>query len=194
MRFLKDAERSFGNRLPEIAFRTLDIERPFEAQGFAAHTYDLVTASNVMHATADLDGALERVRRLLRTGAGSFVNEVTRIQDFHTVTFGLLDGWWAHEDEGGRLELSPLLDAEMWKGRLAAVGFDRVAVLGKSDDGRELPQRVIVAEAGAATVPAAPAPAVTPEPLITPAPIRRERAAHPVVASEWGECDGECAC
>jgi microcystin synthetase protein McyG len=43
----------------------LDIEGDPDLQGFAPHTFDVVVAANVLHATADLATSLGHVKRLL---------------------------------------------------------------------------------------------------------------------------------
>ncbi|MFD7646091.1 SDR family NAD(P)-dependent oxidoreductase [Streptomyces albidoflavus] len=132
---------------PGVRFRSLDVERPADAQGFAGERYDVVVAGNVLHATRDLDAALERVRGLLAPGGRLVLSEVTVVQPFHTVTFGLLDGWWRFDDARRRLPGSPLLDPHMWRDRLERADFTDVAVLGAPDGPGVLPQRVIVATA-----------------------------------------------
>ncbi|WP_053913132.1 SDR family NAD(P)-dependent oxidoreductase [Streptomyces sp. TP-A0875] len=151
VRFLREA----GQRLPgrsgvRMTFRTLDIARPAEAQGFEAGGHDVVIAANVLHAVADLDGALGRARALLRPSGRLLLTEVTRMLGFHTVTFGLLDGWWAHTEPERRLPCSPLLDEEMWRRRLAWTGFTAVEVRGEADTAGPLSQRVITAVPDAA--------------------------------------------
>ncbi|GAA2614045.1 SDR family NAD(P)-dependent oxidoreductase [Streptomyces axinellae] len=130
-----------------VRFRVLDIERPADAQGFAGEKYDVVVAGNVLHATRDLDAALAGVRELLAPGGRLVLSEVTTVQPFHTVTFGLLDGWWRFEDEHRRLPGSPLLDPHMWRDRLERAGFRDVTVLGTPAGPGALPQRVIVGTA-----------------------------------------------
>ncbi|WP_030613033.1 SDR family NAD(P)-dependent oxidoreductase [Streptomyces sclerotialus] len=133
---------------PGVRFRVLDIERPADAQGFAGERYDVVVAGNVLHATRDLDAVLEEVRGLVAPGGRLVLSEVTAVQPFHTVTFGLLDGWWRFDDAHRRLPGSPLLDPHMWRDRLEWAGFRDVAVLGTPAGPGALPQRVIVATAG----------------------------------------------
>ncbi|OLF09647.1 hypothetical protein BLA60_17775 [Actinophytocola xinjiangensis] len=130
---------------PGVRFRVLDIERPAAEQGFAGERYDVVVAGNVLHATRDLDAALGEVRGLLAPGGCVVLTEVTVVQPFHTVTFGLLDGWWNFDDETRRLPGSPLLDPHMWRDRLEAAGFRDVAILGEPAVPGVLPQRVMVA-------------------------------------------------
>ena len=61
--FFAEAESRFGD--DGIEYRTLDIEKDPIAQGFDAHGYDIVLASNVLHATRYLDETLAHCRELL---------------------------------------------------------------------------------------------------------------------------------
>ena len=54
---------------------------------------------------------------------------MTRVEDFATLTFGLLDGWWLSKDPERRLPNGPLLSPHAWRAALAAAGFDRVETL-----------------------------------------------------------------
>ncbi len=151
-RFLHDAERKWaGGRDVRMSFRPLDIGRPLQAQGFGQAEYDVVIAANVLHAVADLDAALQRARALLAPSGRLLLTEVTRALAFHTVTFGLLDGWWAYTDDSRRLPSSPLLDTEMWRRRLEFTGFTEVDVHGEADVPGELSQRVVTATPSATT-------------------------------------------
>ena len=147
-RLLGDADRELAPGPVTLGFRELDIERPPAAQSFEPRSYEVVIAANVLHATRDLDGALRHARELLAEGGTLVLTEVTRVQAFHTVTFGLLDAWWHFEDPERRLAGSPLLDARMWQARLAHAGFEAPMVLGAADAPGELAQRVIVARSG----------------------------------------------
>ena len=58
------AEEKFRN-CPFMRFQTLDIEQSPLAQGFAEHSFDLILAANVLHATRDLGKTFSNVRQLL---------------------------------------------------------------------------------------------------------------------------------
>ena len=79
-------------------FETLDLERDPEVQGFAERQFDIIIASNVIHATADLRRTLGRVRRLLAPGGLLAMLEVTAPQRWFDLTVGLTPGWWAFTD------------------------------------------------------------------------------------------------
>ncbi|KAB2576007.1 Phthiocerol synthesis polyketide synthase type I PpsA [Lasiodiplodia theobromae] len=108
---LARARKNFS-RYPFIEYRMLDVERPCEPQGFAPETFDIVLATNVLHATADLDAVMANVRELMLPGGRLIVSELTRVMPFADCTFGLTTGWNAHEDRYRRD--GPLLSAASW--------------------------------------------------------------------------------
>jgi polyketide synthase PksN len=129
-RFTRHGERTFGVRHPFASFRELDIERDPVAQGFEAGAADIVLASNVLHATRDIEGTLWRTKRLLKRNGVLILNEMTRREDFLSLTFGLTDGWWAYDDGDIRIPHSPLLDGAGWLGALSRCGFGQGRLLG----------------------------------------------------------------
>ncbi|HEY0946762.1 MAG TPA: SDR family NAD(P)-dependent oxidoreductase [Opitutaceae bacterium] len=144
--FLRHGRRAFAAAHGFMEFKRLDIEQPVEGQGFDAGGWDLVIATNVLHATGDIDVTLGHVRELLRPGGWLLLNELTLPRSFLTLTFGLLDGWWAHRDAHRRLPGSPLLDAASWEDALHRTGFGRTRRLtARADEGQD----VLVAEAAA---------------------------------------------
>ncbi|WP_434739716.1 SDR family NAD(P)-dependent oxidoreductase [Micromonospora sp. SH-82] len=156
--FLREGEQRFGSRHPELEFALLDIERDPVAQGFPAGGYDVVLATNVLHATGDVVGSLRHVRTLLRPGGVLLANEVTRHSDFLTATFGLLPGWWGYTDPTRRLPHSPLLTPARWRAALAEAGFTCtvLGVPGTAEDAQE--QGVLVATAGPSAPSGSPSP------------------------------------
>ncbi|MFD4987451.1 SDR family NAD(P)-dependent oxidoreductase [Streptomyces sp. NPDC058374] len=167
--FLRHGEKVFGATRPYPTFAALDIERDPTKQGFEPHTYDVVLATNVLHATRDLARALGHVRTLLRPGGVALVNEATRGSDFLTLTFGLTAGWWAYEDPGLRLPNAPLLDPARWHRALGAAGFGAVRTLGlPGTPVTELEQCLFVAEAPTGSA----APALHGAPSLDPARVR----------------------
>ncbi|KAL2170281.1 hypothetical protein VTG60DRAFT_5057 [Thermothelomyces hinnuleus] len=61
-----------------IVFRTLDISRDPAAQGFEPAAYDVVVASNVLHATRSMRETMTHVRKLLKPGGRLLLVEVNR--------------------------------------------------------------------------------------------------------------------
>jgi len=56
--FLKLAAEKFTRQQGGLRFKVLDIETDPKAQGFAPHSYDLVLADSVLHATRNLRASL----------------------------------------------------------------------------------------------------------------------------------------
>lgn len=123
--FFESAQSTFADYGNRIIFSALNAEHDPVAQGYTPHSYDLVVASFVIHATSRLAEALKNVRRLLKPGgflvlAEGTNNDVTR----NGFTFGTLPGWWAGVDEG-RL-LSPCVSPEEWDAVLRTTGFSGI--------------------------------------------------------------------
>ncbi|HEU4769189.1 MAG TPA: SDR family NAD(P)-dependent oxidoreductase, partial [Pyrinomonadaceae bacterium] len=145
--FTKYGKRQFGPANPYVEFRVLDIERDIEKQGYVAGSFDVVVATNVLHATRQIRNTLANAKALLKSGGWLIVNEITGAQDFTTLTFGLLDGWWLFEDQENRLKHSPLLSVRGWEQLLRAQGFQPVVNSGISlPRGETVAQNVIVAQ------------------------------------------------
>ncbi|MFD7501848.1 beta-ketoacyl synthase N-terminal-like domain-containing protein [Streptomyces sp. NPDC059850] len=140
--FLNKARDAFGDYL-FLTYEICDIENP-PAQ--YTGSFDVVVATNVLHATSNVPGTLRNVRRVLREGGILVLNEITARQDYATLTFGLTDGWWLSDDPY-RIEHSPLLDGDQWRTLMHEAGFGAVRPHG--GDG----QQVMVALAGAADEP-----------------------------------------
>ena len=96
--FFAEAESRFGGAEASIEYRVLDIENDPVEQGFDAHGYDLVIASNVLHATRYLEETLAHCRALLAPSGQLVALENLRGQGWLDLTFGQLDGWWRFAD------------------------------------------------------------------------------------------------
>ncbi|MFI2710522.1 amino acid adenylation domain-containing protein [Micromonospora sp. NPDC018662] len=128
--FLHHARRRFADRVQP---RLLNIEQRPQAQGFTPHHYDLVVASNVLHATRDLAETLAHVAELLVPAGRLFLVEMVAPAAVYTITFGLTDGWWRHIDAERRLPRGPLLDVPRWRALLTEHGWELAATTGERD-------------------------------------------------------------
>lgn len=164
------AERRFGRRFPGIRFQTLDIEHEVERPLVGA--FDVVIATNVLHATRNISESLRHIKALLAENGIFLLNEVTAQQPYLAMTFGLLDGWWRFRDAPLRLPHCPLLSADGWKRALVPAGLKVVAVFGDPGrpEGEDSAQALFLLESdGLVETPALPEP---PRPAIQPpAPI-----------------------
>jgi acyl transferase domain-containing protein/ubiquinone/menaquinone biosynthesis C-methylase UbiE len=126
--FVARARERFADQAPSMRFATLNLEHDPLAQGFSAGGYDIVIASNVIHATADIVHTLRHVRSLLASGGLLVMLEVTAPQRWFDLTVGLTDGWWAFTDSALRPHYATLARAA-WLDLLPRCGFgDAVAL------------------------------------------------------------------
>ena len=142
--FFSEAEALFGGSEASIDYRPLDIERSPVEQGFDAHGYDLVIASNVLHATRFLKETLGHCIDLLAPSGHLVALEGLRIQGWMDLTFGQLDGWWRYEDDFRPNHA--LVSPGLWKQSLGEVGFVGAEVLGPHATTR--PDRGIIVAQG----------------------------------------------
>ncbi len=133
-----------GRGPPFLQFQQLDIEKPLADQGLMPGGHDILIASNVLHATRSLERTLQNVKFLLRQGGMLVLNEILEPQDFLTITFGLLDGWWLAQDGARRTADSPLLSPALWHAALEAEGFEE-STCWSSDAGNVFSQGVLTA-------------------------------------------------
>ena len=73
--FLEKAKEKFRD-YPFVQYRLLDIEQNPENQGYLLHSFDLVVAVNVLHATRNIEETLANVRSLLLPGGVLLMVEV----------------------------------------------------------------------------------------------------------------------
>ncbi|WP_420618587.1 SDR family NAD(P)-dependent oxidoreductase [Candidatus Poriferisocius sp.] len=144
--FFAEAERRFGGAEASIDYRVLDIEVDPAEQGFDHHGYDLVIASNVLHATRFLDETLGNCRRLLAPSGHLVALETLRGLGWLDLSFGPLDGWWRFADH--YRPHHALTSPEVWLRALGDSGFPAAEVLGVDppDTGRQPDRGVIVAQ------------------------------------------------
>ncbi|THV45303.1 hypothetical protein BGAL_0505g00070 [Botrytis galanthina] len=64
-RFFEPARERLREYTDRMIFLTLDIERRLQEQGFRSSEYDLIIASNVLHATASLTDVLHNIHTML---------------------------------------------------------------------------------------------------------------------------------
>jgi SAM-dependent methyltransferase/aryl carrier-like protein len=134
--FVLGAERDARSRGLNFArFDTLDISRPPEQQGFAAGTYDVVFAFNVLHATRSVAESLANAKSLLAPGGLLVLQESIRPARWVDFVWGLTDGWWTFEDTPLR-QTSPLMGLDSWVESLRGAGFESVASFPQSGNRR----------------------------------------------------------
>ena len=144
--FFAEAEARFGDGGGSIEYRPLDIEKDPIAQGYDAHGYDLMIASNVLHATRYLEETLGHCAKLMAPSGQLVALENLTGLGWMDLTFGQLDGWWRFADD--YRPHHALADPGVWRQALGDAGFAAVEVLGvdESDPEMRLDKGVIVAQ------------------------------------------------
>ena len=148
--FFAEAEAQFGDADGGIVYRVLDIENDPVEQGFESHGYDLVIASNVLHATRYLEETLGHCRALLAPSGHLLALENLVGQDWLDLTFGQLDGWWRFADD-----FRPryaVAGPDVWCTALINAGFPAAEVLGLGESEAEAPDRGVILAQGPAEV------------------------------------------
>lgn len=141
--FTAAAEQKLSD-YPFISYQILDIEKDPIAQGFSAHSFDLILASDAIHATRDLRQTLANVKQLLASSGLLVLLELTKAPRWSDLVFGLLKGWWLFSDLDLR-QSHPLLSAQKWRDLLIEVGFKEVAGISDTEATQESLQTVFLA-------------------------------------------------
>lgn len=93
--FFEKAREKFRLWAALMDFKKLDIEVDPQSQGFAAGSYDLIIAVNVLHATSEMKKTLKNVRMLLKPGGRLVLMEITHPLLRTIILYGGLPGWWS---------------------------------------------------------------------------------------------------
>ncbi len=117
-RFLDHARARFDGEYPFITYRIMDLEKPSSLQGV-----DVIFGSNVVHATADVEATLRRLKGMLRRNGCLILNETMARKDFASLSFGITSGWWLYRDAESRIPGSPVVARETWARLLARNGY-----------------------------------------------------------------------
>ena len=143
--FTAAAKRKFAD-VPFIRYEMLDIERSPLEQGFEEHSFDLVVASAVLHATTSLRDTLSNVLRSLAPEGMLVLIEQTIPSRLIDLTFGLQTGWWRFTDLDLRPD-HPWLPSTAWRALLADVGFATTAALSDGTENGRCEESIILARA-----------------------------------------------
>ncbi|KAK5055268.1 hypothetical protein LTR84_013018 [Exophiala bonariae] len=128
--FFEAAGEKFAPWSAYLDFQKLDIEQDPTEQGFEASGYDVIIASNVLHATRSMDETIGNVNKLLKPGGKLILYEITNPLQRVCMIFGTLPGWWAGANEGRRL--SPCFTEKQWDELLLSNGFSGIDVSARS--------------------------------------------------------------
>ncbi|RAH72474.1 putative polyketide synthase [Aspergillus aculeatinus CBS 121060] len=116
--FLAPAKERFKQHAG-MEYLTLDISKDPREQEFESESYDLVIASNVLHATPNILESLKNVRQLLAPEGRLLLQELSHDVPIFDYIMGALPSWWLANDGRERPYLSP----EQWHHALLEAGF-----------------------------------------------------------------------
>ncbi|MFO0876010.1 MAG: beta-ketoacyl synthase N-terminal-like domain-containing protein [Gemmataceae bacterium] len=141
--FLARAKTTFA-QYPVLDFRTLDLENDPASQGFADGQFDVIIASNVLHATDDLRRSVRHAGRLLTPGGLMVLLEGTGPRRLLDLIFGLTEGWWKFSGVDAVRPDYPLIAPAAWRRLLLEEGFDAVVALPENDGRLPDPDQVVL--------------------------------------------------
>ncbi|KAJ5100206.1 Male sterility NAD-binding [Penicillium angulare] len=122
--FFEPAMAKFSQHAAKMSFKMLNIEKDPVDQGLEEGAYDVVVASNALHATRSLKETVSNCRRLLRPGGYLVLLEITTDHLPIQMIMGTLPGWFLGIDEG-RVWV-PTLSLDEWDKLLKETGFSGV--------------------------------------------------------------------
>ena len=120
--FLGHAEQKFAD-YGGITYATFDMEKPSAEQGYQA-VYDLVLASNAVHATSNIVETLQNIRAVLKPGGKLILLEITQSSLSAGLILGTFSDFWkAGSDPSFPRYEGPFLSKDMWREILPQAGF-----------------------------------------------------------------------
>ncbi|MGA8086341.1 MAG: SDR family NAD(P)-dependent oxidoreductase [Terracidiphilus sp.] len=140
--FLARAEDRFAE-YRFVQYRLLDIDEDPDKQGFRGDKFDIVIASNVLHATMNLRQTMLRVSGLTAPGGLLVMVEGIKRQRWVDLIFGLTEGWWKFTDHELRNSY-PLLSMSQWRTLLPSVGFPEIATAPANENGGAIFEQMVV--------------------------------------------------
>ncbi|WP_226003315.1 SDR family NAD(P)-dependent oxidoreductase, partial [Paenibacillus sp. BJ-4] len=142
--FLLHAQKEYGPQNPYLTYQIFNVEESAEGQDVDTGGYDIVIATNVLHATRNIRQTLRNVKAALRENGLILINEISGNSLLNHLSFGLLEGWWLYNDPELRIPGSPGLYPESWRRVLEMEGFR--SVFFPAQEAHDIGQQIIVAE------------------------------------------------
>ena len=119
--FFDEASQRFAN-YSNFECQSLDLEKDIELQGFYPHSFDIVLAFNVIHATKSIQKSLKTLSHLLKQNGICILLEISGKLPAIEGTFGLLEGYTHFEDFKVR-QNKPTIPGNEWQKQLLDAGF-----------------------------------------------------------------------
>lgn len=153
--FFEAAQERFREHSERMSFKPLDISKEPLQQGFESSQYDLIVASAVLHATANIDETLSNTRKLLKPGGKLLLQEPTSLNCIRIpFIFGLLPGWWLAEEP--TREWGPTLSEEAWNSAFLKNGYEGIDVCVSDNEDPNLYAMSVLVASTSSDTPSAP--------------------------------------
>ncbi|RAH47485.1 type I polyketide synthase, partial [Aspergillus brunneoviolaceus CBS 621.78] len=151
--FFERAKSRFAALGHILQYKVLDISVDPITQGFARESYDMVIASNVLHATPDILQTMKHARSLLKPGGRMITLEGAR-QDtaYINIIFSTLAGWWSATELFR--QWCPYVPADKWEKVISQSGFSGVDIEIPSSQYPEFNQLNLMVSTAVVPVPA----------------------------------------
>ncbi|KAM3067829.1 Reducing polyketide synthase boa6 [Clarireedia jacksonii] len=122
--FFMKAREVFADYADRMTFSLLNCEKDPLEQGYEAHSFDVIVASNVLHATEFLEKTMANVRLLLKPGGYLCLLECTGHLERTGFLMAGLPGWWLGGADGRPYR--PTISPTAWDEMLKKTGFSGV--------------------------------------------------------------------
>ncbi|APA15881.1 hypothetical protein sscle_15g106510 [Sclerotinia sclerotiorum 1980 UF-70] len=122
--FFMKAREVFSEHASRMTFSLLNCEKDPLEQGYEAHCFDVIVASNVLHATEFLEKTMKNVRKLLKPGGYLCLLECTGHLERTGFLMAGLSGWWLGGADGRPYR--PTISPPEWDTVLKKTGFSGV--------------------------------------------------------------------
>ncbi|KAF2708693.1 hypothetical protein K504DRAFT_491370 [Pleomassaria siparia CBS 279.74] len=144
--FLGPAKEMFKRYANKMSFQVFDMEKDTSQQGLHDRSFEVIVAANVLHASADVEGVLSRIRPLLRPGGYLVCMDLSATKQLkNTVIMGGLIGWWLRNSN--LKSWSPALTESEWDTSLRRTGFSGVDAITPTSKEMLCPYRVFCSQA-----------------------------------------------
>lgn len=122
--FFMSAREQFKDYADRMTFSLLNCEKDVVEQGYEEGSFDVIVASNVLHATEFLGKTMSNVRRLLKPGGYLCLLECTGHLERTGFLMAGLSGWWLGGADGRPYR--PTISPSEWDTMLKNTGFTGV--------------------------------------------------------------------
>ncbi|KAK2611358.1 hypothetical protein N8I77_004702 [Diaporthe amygdali] len=120
--FFERAKGRWPDLQDRMTFKTLDLDRSIDSQGFETGSYDYIVAASVLHATPHLEENIRSISKALKPGGRLILLEVINPDDIATnFMAGLVPGWWVAREEWR--PHSAAIPEDLWDKCLRENGF-----------------------------------------------------------------------